>query len=656
MVFQAGQDGERPGSAAQNNDAFLFHRNKSVANILDAGEREVRPNDERATQRVAPTMRYTAGRIFMARKSAHTKLGEFAATSIAGNDILSSALYVSGIAALFAGIYAPLVLLAVACVLFFYRSVYREVVGALPVNGGAYNALLNGTSKPFAAIAGVMTILSYVATAVISGKTALQYLFVLLKRIQPMFAWASGVDLNSFILPGVIAILLFFAVLVVLGIRDSAKLASGIFILHILTLTSFIFFGLFVLLTHYTGIWQLNLEATRTLVAGQGGLLKTLFLAFSVSLLGVSGFESSANFVEEQAPSVFPKTLRNMAVGILVFNPLLALITLNILPLDQIIANKDFVLASSAVAMGGLAFLALVAVDAFLVLSGAVLTSFVGVTGLVHRMALDGCLPTSLVKENKRGAHPRIILAFFLLCVSILFVTRGDLLSLAGVYTISFLSVMTFFAASNLILRVNRPDLKRPYKAPFIFVVVALLSTFIGVMGNISIDPKNTGYFLTYFIPAVAFTFAVIERRRLYKALARITSWFRPLSRFFRRKEREATRDRVYVFVHHIDRLYRILEYIYKNEPSEQVTLIHCSHGHPGRAKELEHVIETIKTAGFFRGFTIHVHYIKQAFSPQTVLNYATRHHINPNKIFIGSIHEYHAFNYEDLGGARVIL
>src|SRR6266567_668249 len=105
-----------------------------------------------------------------------TKLGQWSATAICGNDILSSALYVSGIAIIFAGIYAPFVLLFIAFVLFLYKSVYTEVVEALPVNGGAYNCLLNGTSKWIAAVAGSITILSYVATAVLSGKSAAEYL------------------------------------------------------------------------------------------------------------------------------------------------------------------------------------------------------------------------------------------------------------------------------------------------------------------------------------------------------------------------------------------------------------------------------------------------------------------------------------------------
>ena len=63
-------------------------------------------------------------------------------------------------------------------------------------------------------------------------------------------------------------------------------------------------------------------------------------------------------------------------------------------------------------------------IDAALVLSGAVLTSFVGVTGLVHRMTLDRCLPQFLLKTNSRGTTHRIIIAFFLLCVSVLAITH----------------------------------------------------------------------------------------------------------------------------------------------------------------------------------------------------------------------------------------
>jgi amino acid transporter len=591
------------------------------------------------------------------RDSHHHKLNQFFATAIAGNDILSSALYVSGIAALFSGIYAPIVLFGVALVLFFYRSVYREVVGALPVNGGAYNALLNGTSKTFAAIAGIMTVLSYVATGVISGKTAVEYLFQFLGRIIPtIHAFGQTFSLESLVIPAVIGILFYFGILVIIGVKDSAGVAAAIFVFHIITLTSFVAFGIWFILTHGTGTWTLNAAATAQIVASHGGLLNTLFLAFSASLLGVSGFESSANFVEEQGHGVFPKTLRNMAVGVLIFNPLIAAVVLNIMSLPQIINGKDFVLANAAFGIGGMIFLGWIAIDAFLVLCGAVLTSYVGVTGLINRMALDGCLPTQLSKKNSRGSYTRIVVCFFLLCVSILLITKGELLSLAGVYTISFLSVMTFFAASNLILRLNRPDLKRPYRAPLLFVFIALLSTFIGVMGNISIDPKNTGYFLTYFIPAVVFVFCVMYRKRFYAAMRRITTGLPAVHRFFDRKFEKAAEDRLVAFVHHVDRLFPIMDYINRNESGQNVTLVHCRHGHKQRAHQLEHLVSDMKLGGFFPNFQVSVEYLDIPFGIQAVKEYARRHRIPTNKIFIGSIHHYHEFNYEDLGGVRVIL
>ena len=109
----------------------------------------------------------------------HGGLGQLAATAICGNDITSSCLYVSALAILAAGRWAPLALLMVAGLLYLFRSIYSEVVGALPLNGGAYNALLNTTSKFRASIAACLTILSYMATAVLSANEAIHYLQLL---------------------------------------------------------------------------------------------------------------------------------------------------------------------------------------------------------------------------------------------------------------------------------------------------------------------------------------------------------------------------------------------------------------------------------------------------------------------------------------------
>ena len=101
-------------------------------------------------------------------KKHKVQLGTWEATAICGNDITSSCLYVAAISATYAGAYAPISLLMVAVVLYLYRNVYAEVGDALPLNGGAYNCLLNTTTKAKASVAACMTLLSYIATAVIS--------------------------------------------------------------------------------------------------------------------------------------------------------------------------------------------------------------------------------------------------------------------------------------------------------------------------------------------------------------------------------------------------------------------------------------------------------------------------------------------------------
>lgn len=103
------------------------------------------------------------------------KLGEWKATAICGNDITSSCLYVVALCAVYGGRFAPVALGLVAVVLYLFRKIYAEVGTALPLNGGAYNALLNTTTKAKASVAACLTLLSYIATAVISASEAMHY-------------------------------------------------------------------------------------------------------------------------------------------------------------------------------------------------------------------------------------------------------------------------------------------------------------------------------------------------------------------------------------------------------------------------------------------------------------------------------------------------
>ncbi len=402
-------------------------------------------------------------------------LGQLASTAICGNDITSSCLYVSALAILVAGRWAPLALLIVGGLLYLFRPIYAEVVGALPLNGGAYNALLNTTSKFRASLAACLTILSYMATAVLSANEAIHYL----QGLFPM-EWSDPTIIGL-----TIGLLATFMVLTIIGISESATVAIYIFIFHLASLTLLVLVG--VIFVFFEGIS--TLETNLATPSGFNPFV-AIFFGFAAALLGISGFESSANFVEEQAEGVFPKTLRNMWIAVTIFNPVMAILALSLIPLDELNgANKNALLANIGFIAGRGNWLRwIISVDAVLVLSGAVLTSYVGVNGLVHRMALDRCLPQFLLKETRRGTTHRIIIAFFLLSVSILLITQGELEALAGVYTISFLTVMALFCLGNILLKVLRQKLRRPTTAPWSYVIVALLGVLAGLVGNVYME------------------------------------------------------------------------------------------------------------------------------------------------------------------------
>jgi len=570
------------------------------------------------------------------------RLNQWLATGICGNDITSSCLYVSAIAAVFAGVLAPVVLLMVVVVLYLYKKVYTEVVEALPLNGGTYNCLLNCTSKFAASMAACMTILSYIATAVISSKTAVEYLHTIFPAIG--------------VIEGTIFLLAIFATLAIIGINESAVVALVIFIFHMGTLTIFCLMGLVAMPADFHVI-KGNLG---TLPVGQD-LLIAISLGFCAALLGISGFESSANFVEEQDVGVFRKTLRNMLIAVAIFNPLVSILSLNLLPLEQIVVHKDYLLSEMASLIGGKTLKMVIVIDAAAVLSGAVLTSFVGVTGLVQRMSLDQCLPQFFLKKNRRGTCHRIIIGFFLLCSSILLVTRGSLLSLAGVYTISFLGVMTLFGLGDILLKVRRKELKRTFRAGWSTILVAITATSLGMIGNVIIDYKNLLYFLQYFIPTILLVVIMYLRIPILKTILQMLNNLMSRILVWRTKVIDnitgMTNQRVILFTRGValGRLHAAFEYIVKNESSRSVVVLHLySNPEQNEGESLEKSLKSIEE--IFPMLKIELVVREGIFGPESIDAVSKEFDVAKNNIFIGAPEEKHSFSILDLGGVRVIF
>ena len=579
------------------------------------------------------------------KKVLHKKLNELQATAICGNDISSSCLYVSALTIMYAGQYAWISLLVVALVLFLFRKIYGEVVGAIPLNGGAYNVLLNTSTKRLASFAATLTVLSYMATAVISSIEGMHYLHSIFEGINVHMA--------------TIVVLLAFTGLAILGIGESAFVAVVIFIIHLFTLSILVLISIWFLVNNGLTTFHINWE----LPVQAGGISTALFLGFSAAMLGISGFESSANFVEEQEPGVFRKTLRNMWAIVSFFNPILALLLICIIPLAKVGEHQESLLAYLGQTTGGRWLAILISIDAVLVLCGAVLTSFVGVSGLLNRLTLDRILPNYFLKQNKNGSNYRIIISFFILCISVLFVTRGDLKSLAGVYTFSFLAVMVLFGIGNLLLKFKRKKLPRPEKARGISVVVAVSFIVAAFIGNIKLNIDSFYTFIQYLIPAFLFVAIMLNRSFLIQLMIDALEYFyKPLrkvvvlsNRYLKNMHKKVNSQEFVFFTKGDDVaiLNKVMQYVQNNETTKRLKIVNVKHNDSSN----DLLIQDLKVLDrAYPDIKIEFIEIEGDFGPDLINDLSEKWNIPKNFMFIGSPGDRFSYKVSELGGVRLIM
>jgi len=336
-------------------------------------------------------------------RSGH-KLDQWRATAICANDCISSVLYMTGNVCSVAGVFAPVGALLIAVLLWFFKNVY-SVVLLLPLNGGCYNILLNSTRKSVASMAAILTVLSYIATAVVSGTEAVHY-------IHSVFDFPK-----KYLVACIIAVLLVFAILNFIGIGESSTVALVIFVFHITMLSIMVVWSVVVIITDGAKRWDTVHANWKLQDTIQPNYAKAIYYGFAAAALGASGFESSSNFISEQRPGVYVKTIRNMHALSSFFNvlmPLFCVLLVDFKGAMDTTGLMNTILSRLAFRLGGRPLQIALCIDAFCVLCGGVLTSYVGVTGLISRLALDRVLPDFFLKKNKwRNTHHFTIFGFF---------------------------------------------------------------------------------------------------------------------------------------------------------------------------------------------------------------------------------------------------
>ena len=95
------------------------------------------------------------------------------------------------------------------------------------------------------------------------------------------------------------------------------------------------------------------------------------------------------------------------------------------------------------------------------------------------------------------------------------------------------------------------------------------------------------------------------------------------------------------------------MEYIEKNENGQDITLVRCIGSEDDASISM--LVDAFKRAGAFLNLNIKFMYLDKHFNPEAIDELVNKYMIPRNRIFIGSIHHFHEFDYGDLGGVRII-
>ncbi|MFN3429849.1 MAG: APC family permease, partial [Candidatus Sericytochromatia bacterium] len=383
-----------------------------------------------------------------APKAANHKLAWWLAAGLVGADIGTSVFYGTGVLFPHVGFAAPFFIFAVAVCMWLFKTTYQEGCSVSPLNGGAYTMVLQTVGRRAALMVGSLTILSYLATAVVSALSGALYLSTL-----SSVAWPPGVIVAVAAVPVIL-----FAGLNLFGLKESTMLVFGIAAFHFVTLIAMDVYGLFLAFTQGAH-WE-------RLFTGFGGLgLHAIIIAFASAFLGITGFESAAQIVEEiEGPT--SRSIRRIYLTIVLLvsftGPVSSLLCMVLLSDADIEKYKSAFLSGLAVHEGGTPMLYLLVTNACLTLFAAVNTAFAGATGLMSTMGKQGNLPAVVLRQwTQRSAalkgYPFIALPFAGLCLLMLAAFPGNVDRLGEVYGMAFLGVMVAYCAGVVLLRLNQP-------------------------------------------------------------------------------------------------------------------------------------------------------------------------------------------------------
>ncbi|MGI9549537.1 MAG: APC family permease [Bdellovibrionales bacterium] len=382
--------------------------------------------------------------------SSKTQLNWFVSAGIVGSDIGTSVLYSTGILFPIVGYLAPVFVLTTCLAMWIFKRTYEEGLAMSPRNGGAYSMILRTMGRRSAVGAGALTFVSYLATAAVSSLSGSYYICSL---------FSSHVSLGTVVLIAFFPII-FFGILNIKGLKEPAKIVTGIASFHFVFLFLIGIWGLIYLLLNLE-----SLDLGKFLRFYQEGQIEITFpllaYGFSAAFLGITGFESAAQIIEsikQPQTKTLDKLYRTVILAVSLTAPLISFICLALLTPQEVDGNLNHLLSEVTFKLGGPFLKTVLVINASLTLFAATNTALVGFVGLATTMAKNGNLPQFFLqrwihKYSHLEGYPYITFPFVIISMTMAALVAGEVHIVAKVYEIAFLGVMVSFAIGVILMR-----------------------------------------------------------------------------------------------------------------------------------------------------------------------------------------------------------
>ncbi|KAI6126789.1 amino acid permease-domain-containing protein [Pisolithus sp. B1] len=508
-------------------------------------------------------------------------LGRFEASALAANDILG------GVVFAISGVYSPISLLVAALSLFLWRPIMEELGSALPISGAPYTYILNASTKSVALVGAALLLLDFAATAVTSAATAMSYLAGELAIPFPVYV-------------GTLLVFVLFTAVSLAGLKESARIASGVLSFHLLTMITLVICSI----VTWVSLGPSQLKANWAVGRAETpmGVLRHIFNGGCVSMLGLTGFECAPAYAAKMRPGSYPSVLRNLHWSALVFNTTISLLVLALVPLDA--ESQGNVLSMLADKVAGRWLRTWVAIDAVVVLCAGVLTGVLSACELLCELSHDRVLPRTF-----RAPLPLHRIAIYAS-------TGANLTIISEIFSVAWLAVMMLFPISLVLLRFSRPRLPRVSRCSFTVIIGATVVSAVVLAGNIGINPVIAGYLA--ILRWVYWTYDQIPLLHEWKL---IRGWGTGLISLMRRLKRQEVC--ILVNTDEINYLFNMILYVRQNEETSHLKIVYFSVGMV--LPELEANAKILDEA--FPEITIDLVLVEEQFTPQNVA--ALAHQLN---------------------------